>query len=119
MRVFPWLLSLALTIEFLVGYCLAGFIMASLADQQRAAPAFTALVFAQPTWWLLLPLPWFAYAFFLTRRTPPTKDAILVFAGVGAVFASLIFGLMVIASLLPQITLKSEFIEPIIYFSAK
>jgi hypothetical protein len=106
MRVFPWLLALALAVECLAGTLLARFVMQSLADAQLAAPGFTLLFFGHPTWWLLIPIPWVIYALILSRRPSPAVGSVLVFAGTVAMVAAFLLGIMVIAAILPLLTFK-------------
>lgn len=106
MRVFLWLLALALAIECLAGCLLAGFVMRALADEQRAAPGFTLLFFGEPTWWLLIPIPWVVFSLILSRRPSPAVGSVLVFAGTVGVVAAFLLGVMVIAAILPLLTIK-------------
>lgn len=106
MRVFSWLLTLALGVECLAGSLLARFVMRSLADEQRAPPGFTLLFFDHPTWWLLIPLPWVIFALLLSRRPSPDVGSVLVFAGAVAIVAAFLLGVMIIAAILPLLTFK-------------
>ena|SRR6266481_5239099 len=107
MRVFPWLLTLALAVECLAGSLLASFVMRSLTDTQRAPPGFTGLFFAHSTWWLLVPIPWIACVFFLSRRPSPAIGSVLAFTGTVAVIAAFLAGVMIIAAILPLLTFKA------------
>jgi hypothetical protein len=108
MRVFPWLLTLALAVECLAGSLLARLVMRSLADEQRAPPMFTSWFFGHPTWWLLVPIPWVICALVLSRRPPPPAvGAVLIFAGIVAVVAAFLLGVMAIAGILPLLTFKA------------
>jgi len=106
MRVFPWLLTLALAVECLAGGLLARLVMRSLADEQRAPPGFTSLFFDRPMWWLLIPAPWAICAFIVSRRPSPAAGSILVVAGTVAVVAAFLLGVMLIAAILPLLTFK-------------
>ncbi len=106
MRVFPWLLTLALGVECFAGSLLARFVMRSLADEQRAPPGFTLLFFDHPTWWLLVPIPWVIVAPILSRRPSLAVGSALVFAGTVAVVGAFLLGVMVIAAILPLLTFK-------------
>ena len=107
MRVFPWLLALALAVECLAGSFLARFLMRSLADEQRAAPGFTLLFFGHPTWWLLIPIPWVIYALILSRRPSPAVASAFIFAGTVSIVAAFLLGVMIIAAILPLLTFKA------------
>ena len=107
MRVFPWLLTLALAVECLAGSLLARFVMRSLADEQRAPPMFTSWFFGHPSWWLLVPIPWVISALILSRRPSPAVGSGFVFAGTVAVVAAFLLGVMVIAAILPLLTFKA------------
>jgi len=106
MRVFPWLLALALAIECLAGSLLARYVMRSLADEQRAPPMFTSWFFDHPTWWLLVPVPWVICALILSRRPEAAVGSVLVFAGIVAVVAAFLLGVMLIAAILPTLRFK-------------
>lgn len=106
MRVFTWLLTLALGVECFAGSFLADVVMQSLVDEQRAPPGFTSFFFGHPTWWLVIPIPWVIASFVLSRRPSPAIDLILLFAGTVAVAAAFLLGIMVIAAILPFLTIK-------------
>jgi hypothetical protein len=67
---------------------------------------FTSWFFGHPTWWLLMPIPWVICALILSRRPSPAVGSVLVFAGIVAVVAAFLLGVMVIAAILPLLTFK-------------
>ena len=101
MRVFPWLLAIALAIECLAGSLLARFVMRSLADEQRTPPMFTSWFFDHPTLWLLVPVPWVICALILSSRPQASVGSVLAYAGIVAVVAAFLLGVMLIAAILP------------------
>ncbi len=106
MRVFPLLLTLALTIECAAGSLVARFIMRSMSDSHQSAPMFTDWFFSHPFLWLLIPLPWLISALVLWWRTP-SAQILFVYAGVTACAAALLGGVMLIAAILPLLRFKA------------
>jgi len=53
-----------------------------------------------------MPIPWVICALILSRRPSPAVGSVLVFAGIVAVVAAFLLGVMVIAAILPLLTFK-------------
>jgi hypothetical protein len=105
MKIFLWLLTLALIAVCLSGWAMSELVEHSMRDTMAALPVpyFTRLVIL-PHWWLLIvPLPWVVYAGLLTFRRELTPGAALLFAGTLILFAALLVCALAIALTLPYI----------------
>ncbi len=86
---------------------MSGLTLHSLADTNRELPAVTALVIRPNGWILACPLPWLIYSVVLTIRRELTPAAVLLFAGTLFLAAAVLVCAVVIASVVPFITLKA------------
>jgi hypothetical protein len=107
MKAFPWLLTVAFAVVCFTGWAMSGLAMHSLADTHRdLLPAVTVLVLRPNGWILACPLPWLIYALVLTVRREITAASVLVFAGTLFLAAAILVCVVVVASVIPFITLK-------------
>ncbi len=107
MKIFLWLLTLALAIECLAGSLVARLVMRSIADTQRLPPMFTGWFFGHPAIWLAVPVPWCVVAVLLSRRPAVATETALLFAGTIAVAAAFPAGALIISAILPLLTFKA------------
>jgi hypothetical protein len=107
MKVFPWLLTLALAIVCFTCWALSSLIMQSLADIGREPlPAVTVLVLRPNGWILFFPIPWIIYSAVLSFRRDITPGTLFVFAGTMVLAAAALVCALIIACVVPWITLK-------------
>src|SRR5262245_55425108 len=108
MKVFPWLLTLAFAVVCFACWALSGLALRSLSDTHRELlPAVTSLVIRPNGWILACPIPWLVYSLVLTLRREPTPSAVFLFAGTLFLAAAVLVCAVVIASVIPFITLHA------------
>lgn len=87
---------------------MSGLASQSLTDTHREyLPAITVLVIRPNGWILVCPLPWVAYSLVLTMRREVTPAAIFLFAGTLFLAAAILVCAVVIASVIPFLTLHA------------
>jgi hypothetical protein len=107
MKVFLWLLTLALILVCLTGWALSELVEHSMRDMHVAAPYFARLVILPHGWLFVAPMPWVVYAGFLTFRRELTPPALFLFAGTLVFFAALLICALALALVLPYIPLHA------------
>lgn len=108
MKAFPWLLTVAFTIVCFTCWAMSGLAMHSVADMHHEMlPAVTIFVLRPNGWILACPLPWLIYALVLTMRREITAATVLVFAGTLFLAAAILICVVLVASVIPFITLKA------------
>ena len=108
MKAFPWLLSAAFAVVCFACWVMSSLALRSLEDTHRVfLPAVTVLVIRPNGWILACPLPWLIYSLVLTMRREVTASAVLLFAGTLFLAAAVMVCAVVIASVIPFITLKA------------
>jgi len=107
MKAFIWLLTFAFVAVCITCWAMSRLVLHSLADTNMALPAVTALVIHPNGWILACPLPWLIYSLVLTLRREVTASAALVFAGTLLLGAAILVCMVVVASVIPFITLKA------------
>ena len=105
MKTFLWLLTLAFAVVCLGCWAMSDLALRSL-DTDRPLPAITNLVIRPNGWILICPIPWLAYALFLTTRQSVTIDTILIFSGTLVLATAILICAVVIASVIPFMTFK-------------
>ena len=106
MKIFPWLLSFAFSVVCLTCWAMSTFALQSL-DANRPLPAITDFVIRPNGWILICPIPWLIYAFVLSLRREPTPGSIFIFAGTLFSGRTILVVLIIIASVMPFIVLKT------------
>ena len=106
MRAFIWLLTFSMGV-----LCLGCWAMAEVAESwfrgvHVALPRFTLLVLDPHGWLLFMPIPWVIYSVVLSVPKELSARAPFIFAGTVVLFMTLVFFSVVVAGLLPLITLK-------------
>ena len=108
MKVFPWLLTLAFAVVCLACWAMSGLALRSLKDTHRELlPAVTDLVIRPNGWILACPLPWLIYSLVLATRREVTPSAVFIFAGSLFLAAAVLVCLVVIASVIPFLSLHA------------
>ena len=107
MKAFPWLLTAAFAVVCITSWAMSGLAMHSLAgDHRELLPAVTVFALRPNGWILACPLPWLIYALVLTMRREITAAAVLVFAGTLFLATAILVCVVVVASVIPIISLK-------------
>ena len=109
MKIFLWLVTLALSAVCFSCWAMSGLIMKSLADTGSALeslPAVTVLMFHPNTWILFCPAPWAVYSTLLTLRRELTANVVFIFAGTAIFGAALLICAFFIASVVPFLRMK-------------
>lgn len=105
MKLFVWLLTLALGAFCLTCMAIGTWVWHDQSHPEVSAPGFTTFFFAPPTVALFVPIPFIIYAVILTRRGEVTATAALRFAGFVALSAATLLYLTAIAAALPYVCL--------------
>ena len=103
MKIFLWLLTLALILLCLTGWALSELVEGSMRDIRIPAPYFTQLVILPHGWLFAAPLPWVVYAAGLTSRRDLTPSSVMLFFGTLFLFGALVVCALVLALALPYI----------------
>ena len=89
MKIFIWLLTIALAVVCLTCWMSSTWILRPLS--REALPVFTLFVFYSKSWILFCPLPWVIYAVILSRRKELNVNATFIFAGTIILAATILF----------------------------
>ena len=105
MKIFPWLLTLALVVVCLSCWVMSEFVMRSMRDMKLLdyMPWFTKTFIRSHTWILFCPLPWLAYSTLLSLRREVTPSTLFLFAGTLFLAAAIVTCVVAIAAVLPYI----------------
>jgi hypothetical protein len=98
-RIFPFLIVIALAIEALTCNTLIGLTMQVMTDRGDAYPLFSSLIFRTQIrggFWAL-PILFSVYAFLLSLRRAPAVGAALIFAGVALICGTLLLSAVLLA----------------------
>ena len=106
MRIFPFPIVIALSIEALAGTGITRLVTRSLADFERSAPAFSGLFFGNVWLLWLVPIASVFYALVISIKRECSINCLLIFAGTAAIAAALLFGIILIAAILPLLNFK-------------
>jgi hypothetical protein len=107
MKIFIWLVTLALVATGFTCWAMSSLVMKSLADTGREIlPAITVFLFRPNFWLLLFPLPWIIYSAVLTFRRELSPGAVFIFAGTAILGAALLICACFIAAVVPFLRLK-------------
>jgi len=105
MRVYPWLLVLALVPVCFTWRMLSHLISDSTTD--RELPYLTRLVFHFDSWVMLSPLFWATYAALLSFRKKVTPGSLFMFTGLWLLAMTVLLCALALASALPWIPIKA------------
>jgi hypothetical protein len=108
MKIFLWLVTIALGILCFGCWCFASLVIDYVRDFRAgyAIPAVAQLVLVPKTWLLVCPLPWVACAGFLSARRDISSGAALIFGGTAAVAMVLILFIVGLAAFLGAVPFK-------------
>jgi hypothetical protein len=109
MKIFTWLLTLALAAVCFTCWAMSGLIMKSLADtgrELRDLPGITVFLFHPNLWILFCPVPWIIYSSVLSLRRELTPSAVFLFAGSVVLGVALLICAFFIAAVVPFLRLK-------------
>ena len=109
MKIFTWLLTLALAAVCFTCWAMSGLIMKSLADtgrELRDLPGVTVFLFHPNLWILFCPAPWIIYSSVLSLRRELTPSATFIFAGSVVLAVASLICTFFIAAVMPFLRLK-------------
>ena len=103
MKVFLWLITLALTLVCLTGWAMSELVEHSMKETMATLPipSFTRLVIFPHGWLLIAPVPWIVYATILTLRRELIAPSVVLFTGTLILFAAFLVCALVVALSLP------------------
>jgi hypothetical protein len=110
MKIFLWLVIVALAAICFTCWAMSGLIMKSLADTGRELhelPAITVFLFHPNGWILFLPVPWIIYSAVLTFRRELSPSAVFIFSGTAILGAALLLCAFFIAAVVPFLRMRA------------
>ncbi len=107
MKVFLWLMILALILVCLTGWAMSELVERSMRDMRVTVPYFTQLAILPHHWLFIVPLPWVVYAGVLSFRRELTPPAVFLFAGTFIFIVASVVCTLVVALTLPFIRLHA------------
>ena len=111
MKVFLWLLTLALTVMCFFLWALARLEIPLLNTASVQLPPLTVLLVASPNWLWLCPVPWIVASVILSCRKEVSPVVGFLFLGTIALAASLILFPVLLAAALPWLALFGRSIK--------
>src|SRR5436305_34991 len=108
MKVFLWLVVMALAVFYSGCWCFAFLVMQYIRDFRGTSylPNLTHIVLVPYSWILFCPLPWFVAAVALSIRRDPSQKVVLIFTGTAILTVAIIFWAVALAAFLGTVPYK-------------